>query len=125
MNVCVKYTLLFCRMEMSQDFHSATKDSLGGIRMTRTELTTYAIISFLVVLWCNYKWNRRHFEKIASKMTGPPSYPIIGAGLQFVGTPERKAHTIIIISITLYCTIFINIIFFYNSFFFLIFRGHR
>lgn len=78
------------RMEMSQDFHSASKQSVGGFRLTRQELTTYAVISFIVVLWCNYKWSRRHFEKLASKMTGPPAYPIIGAGLQFVGTPQRK-----------------------------------
>lgn len=78
------------RMEMSQDFHSTSKHSVSGFRLTRQELTTYAVISFIVVLWCNYKWSRRHFEKLASKMTGPPAYPIIGAGLEFVGTPQRK-----------------------------------
>lgn len=79
-------------MEVSQDFSLASKHSASGLRMTSTELTAYAVISFIVVLWCHYKWNRRHFEKLASKMTGPPAYPIIGAGLEFVGTPQRKAN---------------------------------
>jgi len=79
-------------MEVSQDFPLASKHSAGGLRMTSSELTAYAVISFIVVLWCHYKWNRRHFEKLASRMTGPPSYPIIGAGLEFVGTPQRKAN---------------------------------
>lgn len=79
-------------MEVSQDFPvSSPKYSTGGLRMTSTELTAYGIISFIVVLWCHYKWNRRHFERLASKLTGPPAYPIIGAGLEFVGTPQRKS----------------------------------
>jgi len=80
-------------MEVSPDFPvSSSKHSAGGLRMTSTELTAYGVISFIVVLWCHYKWNRRHFERVASKMTGPPAYPIIGAGLEFVGTPQRKSN---------------------------------
>lgn len=77
-------------MEMSQDFQSASKHSAGGFRLSKSELTAYAIISFLVVLWCHFKWNRRHFEKLAAKLGGPPAYPIVGTGLEFVGTPQRK-----------------------------------
>lgn len=106
-------------MEISQDFQSATKP-IGVFRMTRTELIIYAVISFLVILWCNFKWNRRHFEKIASKMTGPPSYPIIGAGLQFVGTPERKEHNIIL-NTSSSCDVYRNSFFSFFS----ISRGHR
>ncbi|XP_001951034.3 cytochrome P450 4C1 [Acyrthosiphon pisum] len=83
-------------MEVSQDFPvSSLKHSAGGPRMTSTELTAYGVISFIVVLWCHYKWNRRHFERLASKMTGPPAYPIIGAGLEFVGTPQQVIERII------------------------------
>jgi len=79
-------------MEVSQEFPATSKHAAGGLRMTSTELTAYAVISFIVVLWCHYKWNRRHFERVASKMTGPPSYPIIGSGLEFIGTPQRKKN---------------------------------
>ena len=79
-------------MEVSQDFPMTSKHSVGGLRMSSTELTAYGVISFVVVLWCHYKWNRRHFERLASKMMGPPSYPIVGTGLEFVGTPQRKAN---------------------------------
>lgn len=80
------------RMEISQDFSPKFQHSYSasGFRLTRSELTAYGVISFLVVLWCHYKWSRRHFEKLAAKMTGPPAYPIIGTGLQFIGTPQRK-----------------------------------
>lgn len=80
-------------MEVSQDFHTNSKYSAGGgFQLSRTDFTTYGVIFFTVVMWCHYKWNRRHFEKVASKMTGPPSYPIIGTGLEFVGTPQRKQN---------------------------------
>lgn len=80
-------------MEISQDSHASSKHSLGsGFQLTRTDFTTYALIFFTVVLWCHHKWNRRHFEKLASKLKGPPSYPIIGTGLEFMGTPQRNAN---------------------------------
>lgn len=82
-------------MEMSEDFHSGPKNSAGGFRLSRSELIAYAIISFLVVLWCHLKWNRRHYERLAAKMTGPPSYPIVGSGLEFVGTPQQVMEKII------------------------------
>jgi cytochrome P450 family 4 len=77
-------------MEVSRNFHMNSKNSVTGFQMSRTELTGYVVISFLVVLWCHYKWTRRRFENLAAKMTGPPAYPIIGSGLEFVGTPQRK-----------------------------------
>lgn len=78
------------RMEVAQNFNMNSKHSVTGFRMSQTELIGYGMISFLVVLWCHYKWTRRRFESLAAKMTGPPAYPIIGAGLEFVGTPQRK-----------------------------------
>jgi len=74
---------------MSQHFHSTPKYSTS-LRLSMPELTVYTIISFIVVLWCNYKWNRRQIERLAAKMKGPPAYPIIGTGFEFIGTPERK-----------------------------------
>ncbi|KAF0750338.1 cytochrome P450 4C1-like [Aphis craccivora] len=81
-------------MEVSQEFPVSTKHSAGGIRMTSTELTGYAVISFIVVLWCYFKWKQRPFERVASKMTGPPSYPIIGSGFEFIGTPQQVMDSV-------------------------------
>lgn len=64
--------------------------SVEGFRLTSPEFIVYAVISFVVVLWCHSKWSSRHFDRLAAKMTGPPAYPIVGAGLEFIGTPERK-----------------------------------
>ncbi|CAH1715439.1 unnamed protein product [Aphis gossypii] len=63
--------------------------------MTIIELTTYALVSFIVVLWCYFKWKNRHFEKIASKLEGPPSYPIIGTGLESIGTHQQFSDNVI------------------------------
>jgi len=79
-------------MVMSQDFSVTSKHSAGGLRMTSIEFTAYTAICFIVVLWCHYKWNRRHFERVALKMTGLSSYPIIGSGFEFIGTPQRKKN---------------------------------
>lgn len=68
----------------------ANLKSIGGFRLEKSELIVYAVITFIVVLWCNYKWNRRYFDRLAAKLPGPPSYPIIGNGHIFAGTPQRK-----------------------------------
>jgi len=60
--------------------------------MTITELILYAVISFIVILWCYFKWKQRPFERVALKMTGPPAYPIVGFVLELMGTPERKKY---------------------------------
>ncbi|XP_022175938.1 cytochrome P450 4C1-like [Myzus persicae] len=53
------------------------------------EIIVYLSVVILAVLWCNFKWNNRHFEKLYVKMPGPPSYPIVGIGLQFIGSQEQ------------------------------------
>lgn len=68
--------------------------SKSGFRLARSELFTYVVVAFLVVLWCHYKWSIRRFERVAAKMTGPPVYPIIGSGLEFVGNQERMEKNI-------------------------------
>ncbi|XP_050054621.1 cytochrome P450 4C1-like [Aphis gossypii] len=82
-------------IEVSHDFQSTSKHSSGWFKMTITELTTYALVSFIVVLWCYFKWKNRHFEKIASKLKGPPSYPIIGSALVSIGTHQQFSDNII------------------------------
>lgn len=65
--------------------------STDGFPATRYEfIAYYAVIALVVALWGRYKWNRRKFDGLAAKLTGPPSYPIIGTGLQFIGTHQRK-----------------------------------
>jgi len=56
------------------------------------ELVAYIIIAVLMVIWCYYKWKNRHFEKLAARMPGPPAYPIIGTGYQFIGSSERNEN---------------------------------
>ncbi|KAF0747583.1 Uncharacterized protein FWK35_00018805, partial [Aphis craccivora] len=82
-------------MDVSQEFSATSKHAAGRLRMTSTELTGYAVISFIVVLWCYFKWKQRPFERVASKMTGPPSYPIIGISLEVMGTPQQIIERII------------------------------
>jgi len=81
------YVCKFFNKEVSQDFSGTSKYSAGGLQMTITEWTVYAVLSFIVVLWCYFKWKQRPFEKVALKMTGPQSYPIIGFLLEIMGTP--------------------------------------
>ncbi|XP_027840519.2 cytochrome P450 4C1-like [Aphis gossypii] len=70
--------------------------SVNGFRLTMPEVIAYPIIlSFFVILWCRYKWNRRHFDKLASSLKGPPAYPIIGSALQFIGTPQKLMDSIL------------------------------
>jgi len=54
------------------------------------EIIFYPIVVIFVVLWYYFKWNNRHVEKLAAKMPGPPTYPIIGTGFQFIGSSERN-----------------------------------
>jgi len=59
-----------------------------------TEIIVYLSVVIIVVFWCYFKWNNRHFEKLAARMPGPPSYPIIGTGYKFIGSQKRNEHNI-------------------------------
>jgi len=60
------------------------------------EIIAYLIVAILVVLWFHFKWNNRKFEKLTARMPGPPSYPIVGTGLEFLGSAERKENNLFI-----------------------------
>jgi len=60
------------------------------------EIIVYLIITIPVVGWYYLKWNNRNFEKLAARMPGPPSYPIVGTGLEFLGSAERKENNLFI-----------------------------
>lgn len=64
--------------------------SVSEFRLAVTEVLLYSAIIFVVVLWCRYKWNKRHIDRLDAKLKGPPAYPIIGSALELLGTPERK-----------------------------------
>jgi len=60
------------------------------------EIIVYLNVVIIVVFWYYLKWNNRHFEKLAAKMPGPPKYPIIGTGYQFIGSPERNTNNVLL-----------------------------
>ncbi|XP_050538613.1 cytochrome P450 4C1-like [Daktulosphaira vitifoliae] len=82
-------------MEMSQDISRSSFSIAGEFRLARAELIGYGIIVFLVIVWCNIKWNRRFIDALAATLPGPPSYPLIGTGLEFIGTPQQIMERII------------------------------
>ncbi|XP_022166734.1 cytochrome P450 4C1-like isoform X2 [Myzus persicae] len=69
--------------------------SVSGFRLTITEVFAYTIICTLAILWCRFKWNRRHLDRLAAGLEGPPAYPIIGSALQFIGTPEEVLNNLV------------------------------
>ncbi|XP_025415552.1 cytochrome P450 4C1-like isoform X2 [Sipha flava] len=64
-------------------------ESMDGFRVSRFQFMVYGTISLVIALWCYYKWNRKDINRFAAKLKGPPSYPIIGSGLEFLGTPQQ------------------------------------
>jgi len=75
-------------------FRSIQSASEIEIEIKMIEIIYYLIVVILVVLWCYIKWSNRHFEKLAARMPGPLSYPIIGTGYKFIGSPERNENNI-------------------------------
>jgi len=60
------------------------------------EIIVYLNVIIIVVLWYYIKLKNRHFEKLAAIMPGPPSYPIVGIGLQFIGSQESNENNILV-----------------------------
>ncbi|XP_029344292.1 cytochrome P450 4C1-like isoform X2 [Acyrthosiphon pisum] len=54
------------------------------------EIIVYIIVIIFVVTWCYFKWHNRPFEKLASRMPGPPAYPFIGTLYQFIGLTSEQ-----------------------------------
>lgn len=68
-----------------------TTDFTSGFQLTIFNSIVVVGIVLFVVLFAYDKWSRRPYEKLAAKLQGPPSYPIVGTGLEFLGSPERKS----------------------------------
>lgn len=56
------------------------------------DIIFYLNVVILVVLCYYFKWKNRHFQKLAARMPGPLSYPIIGIGYQFLGSSESNTN---------------------------------
>jgi len=63
-----------------------------NFKLTMIEIIAYIFGVVLVMVWCYFKWQNRHFEKLSAIMPGPPAYPIIGTGYQFFGSSERNEN---------------------------------
>lgn len=68
---------------------------LDGFPLTTAILIVNSAIIFMVIWWFYIRWNNRHINILASKLSGPKSYPIVGVGYHFIGTPQRKEHNTI------------------------------
>ncbi|VVC39214.1 Cytochrome P450, E-class, group I,Cytochrome P450,Cytochrome P450, conserved site [Cinara cedri] len=76
-------------MQMLQDVnYFFERPDILGFQVTGSDLIVNVVIFSLIISWCVYIWNRRHYEKLASKIPGPPAYPIVGSMLQFIGKPR-------------------------------------
>lgn len=79
------------RMDALRQVHSKIYSTVG-FRLTPTEVALYVAITLVLVLLLKIKLNSLRYEKFASKISGPPAYPIIGSLLQFIGTPKGKRN---------------------------------
>lgn len=75
-------------MHISVNMDSSTKImyritslSVSGVLIS---VTFFTLLCYIIV----FKWRRRRLEKLAAELPGPPALPIIGNGLEFLGTPE-------------------------------------
>lgn len=57
------------------------------------EIISSVIFFWIMVLWCYHKWSNRRIHRFASKLKGPPAYPLIGSLLEFTGNKQRKQKT--------------------------------
>lgn len=59
--------------------------------VTNVNVTQVLFTAALILLVCFiivYKWKYRKLEKLAAQLPGPPTLPIIGNALQFLGSLE-------------------------------------
>lgn len=89
----LKYVFIYFNFVCSYSFKMQTTNYLMyGYDIIILDIIVYSIIVLTVMLWYISRWRARRFEKIAASMNGPPSYPIVGSWLNFIGTPNRKEN---------------------------------
>lgn len=71
-----------------ETLQSASTTGTETIPAKSPNLIFYAFVATVVAYICHYKYKRQRFEYLASKLPGPPTLPIIGNGLAFVGSTE-------------------------------------
>ncbi|XP_050545258.1 cytochrome P450 4C1-like isoform X1 [Daktulosphaira vitifoliae] len=95
--LCLKSVAVRKKLNMNVTFYTSSENSkpLDVFWQTKSELVSYAIILLLLIIWFRIKWNRRFIDRFAAKIPGPPSYPLIGSGLEFVGTSQNVMENFI------------------------------
>lgn len=56
--------------------------------LTATTLFTYLLVPALVLWVVYYRMSRRRLYELAAKLPGPEGLPLVGKGLEFIGTPH-------------------------------------
>lgn len=59
---------------------------------SKAEILFILAVSVFLVMLAQYHWKRRRMYRMAAKIPGPPSYPIVGSGLMFIGSTESNFY---------------------------------
>lgn len=62
----------------------------AGLSETFTEMLIVIALVISVSALVQYHWRRRRLYRMAAKIPGPPTYPIIGNAHLFIGSPKSK-----------------------------------
>ncbi|KAI5695213.1 hypothetical protein M8J76_017167 [Diaphorina citri] len=67
---------------------TASAEVVAASGLTATTLFTYLIVPALVLWVVYYRMSRRRLYELAAKLPGPEGLPLVGKGLEFIGSPH-------------------------------------